>query len=323
MYQGDGFPDDAMQWLISRLGHVQSVQACRAGSQRTGVWHLQSDSGDHYFKINRRRIRWGTELFFYSRFAHAFGASVPKLIDVYQENETHGLLITALDGIPMREMSLSASQSLCAYERAGELCRQMHDLAEGPWFGIMDHSGQPTDDAGQVLPEGTCDPIAYYTEQIERSLAAAKKAKAIQRSEELTASNVIESLGKMTFQRPVLTSWDYTPGNWIVDRNGRLIGIIDFENMAWGLRADPLTRLLVDYFPHCAGAKDAFHMGYGQHLLDDFFDQVRMGCLLYGLWYLTYGTNNANPVSIERGHVALRACSSATPRHGETVGGPS
>jgi len=56
-------------------------------------------------------------------------------------------------------------------------------------------------------------------------------------------------LASLSFPFSVSTSLDFTPGNWIVDRDGKLQGVIDFENMVWGLRTDPLVRLSVDYFP--------------------------------------------------------------------------
>jgi len=106
----------------------------------------------------------------------------------------------------------------------------------------------------------------------------------------------------------VPTFFDYTPGNWIVDESGDLLGIIDFENMGWGLPADPFARLVLDYFPMCAEGRDSFYTGYGRCMESECPEQVRLGFLIYGLYYKTQGALRSSTAMAERARRAFVAC---------------
>jgi hypothetical protein len=173
----------------------------------------------------------------------------------------------------------------------------------------MDAEGGPVDDVGRPLPESRRNPIVYYGQLIKESLSAAAQAGRLGPLERATVERVLESLQNITFSPPVPTSWDYTPSNWIVDEHGELVGVIDFENMAWGVRADPFVRLVVDYFPDSPECECAFCDGYGGEPQREHAEQLHIGCVLYGLYYTTLAGKTGDPTCIERARRAFAACS--------------
>jgi len=305
---GCEIPDEAVAWLREQMGDFRVIRCCRIGSQRTGVWQLQSGSAGYYFKINHRRVRWGTEVFVYRNWAHAFHPFVAKLCGVLEASGLHGLLLSSLDGVTLREANLPPAKAASAYRTAGELCRRLHELPPGDWFGTMDAHGRPVDDAGNALAESPRDPAAYYERLIEGSLRAASDAGTLLPPERETVSRVLGSLSGIEFSRPVPTSRDYTPNNWIVDNQGRLVGIIDFENMGWWMRTDPFVRLVIDYFPYSPECERAFYHGYGAEPPKAEPEQLHIGCVLYGLNYAMAAGKTGDPKSAERARRAFAVC---------------
>lgn len=303
-----GLPEAAAKWLRGHLGQYEVVRSCRTGSQRTGVWQLRSHSGEHYFKLNRRRVRWGTELYVYKNWANALAPYVPQLQGVLDQDGLNGLLISSLGGTPLREARLPEGQSSTAYAKAGELCARLHALARNSWYGAMDEHGRAVDNAGAYLEQPLVNPVTCYRMWISESMKAGEAAHAIDATEARIVRNVIDSLERIDFPPPIPTSFDYTPGNWIVDDSGDFRGLIDFENMVWGLAADPFARLLLDYFPRSRKVEDAFYSGYGSRPPEESRDQVRIGCILYALFYKTQASQKGSASDAERAKRAFEFC---------------
>ncbi|HUT60488.1 MAG TPA: aminoglycoside phosphotransferase family protein [Phycisphaerae bacterium] len=302
-------PPGALRWLREQLGEFRVVRACRQDSRRTGVWELTCAGGRHYLKLNRRRVRWGTELFVYRNWIDAFRPYAPDLEGVLEVDGLHGLLLSAVKGVPLREAGLPPERQDRAYAKAGELIARLHALDTGSWFGVMDELGSPVGDVGGRLDDEPTDPVLRYRAAIEASLSKAEAAGAVDDDETRIARDVLDSLRGLTFDAPVPTSFDYTPGNWVVDERGELTGVIDFENMAWGLREDPFVRLLVDYFPQSRRLEDAFCDGYGRRPFEQHPERVRIGLLLYALLYKTEAVELKRPELAGRGERAFGLCS--------------
>lgn len=308
-FQANIMPQAAVDWARKCIGPFDAVQCYRQESSRTGVWKLRSRSGQHYLKLNRRRVRWGTELFVYKNWATAFGPFAPQLQGVLDDGGLTGLLLADLGGVPLREAELPEICQIKAYAKAGELCARLNGLDIGEWFGIMDEQGRPVSYAGEPVEKASSNAAENYRQILSESLSGAESACIIDATERRTAEKVIESLGRISFPSPVPTSFDYTPGNWIVDSSGNFRGLIDFENMAWGLAADPFARLLVDYFPQSRAYAEAFYAGYGGRPPEDSPEQVRIGLVLYGLYYKTQGAARGSAKDVERGRQAFSLCS--------------
>lgn len=301
-------PTGASPWLGERIGAHEVVKAYRVGSRRTGVWEIISAEGRFYLKANRRRVRWATETYCYRTWISAFEPYAPRLLDTHEEEGCYWLLISAVEGVPLRELRLEPSQAVPAYRRAGELCRRLHSLPCGSWWGVMDENGRPVDNAGHPLSPPPTDPAAYYRQMLEQSIASAAQARALSQEDEATARAVLDSLPHLSFGPPVPASFDYTPGNWIVDTSGQLQAVIDFENMVWGLPADPFVRLMVDYFPQDPLLEEAFWDGYGGRPPVEVFAQARIGLLLYGLLYGGLAAASGKASQTQRARSAFGLC---------------
>lgn len=301
-HREDPPPPVVAQWLRGQLGEFHVLCSHRAGSSRTGVWKMEAKGAHYYCKVNRRRVRWATELFAYRNWMPALRPHVPELRGVLDVDDANGLLLTALDGVPLRESARAADNAAGVYRKAGELLAQLHDLPSGTWYGIMDERGQPTENGAAA------DPVIYYRRAIQKCLADAEAARALDPDEERIARSVLDAVPDISFPPPTPTFFDYTPGNWIVDGSGGLSGIIDFEHMAWGLPADPFARLLLDYFPLCEQGREAFYAGYGRDMERQHPEQVRIGCAIYALYYKTLATRRNDPAMADRARRAFAAC---------------
>jgi aminoglycoside phosphotransferase (APT) family kinase protein len=185
---------------------------------------------------------------------------------------------------------------------AGELLAKLHALPPGPWFGIMDEQGQPCKGFWHH------DPAVHYSGIVRRFLAEAQAAACLDADEERIARELLESLPATSFSRPVPTFYDFTPGNWIVGASGEFLGIIDFENMAWGLAADPFSRLVIDYFPECSSGREAFYAGYGPDAQREFPELVLIGCVTYALFYTAVAASHGSTRDRERARRGFEVC---------------
>ena len=84
--------------------------------------------------------------------------------------------------------------------------------------------------------------------------------------------------------------------------------VIDFENTGWGLPADPFARLVVDYFPLCGDGRNAFYEGYGRDMESECPAQVRIGLVIYALYYKTWAATHDNASLADRARRAFEIC---------------
>jgi hypothetical protein len=291
-------PDVCVAWLSSQLDSFDVRCAMRPGSTRTGVWELESARGRTFFKAHFRRAKWATEVFVYNNWAHILHPTVPELLGTFQHESLHGLLLTAIDGVPLRETNVAKSDEERIYFCAGQLLRRINDHAMGHWFGTMDENGNPTDDASDV--------IAWLRSGLD-SLMRRGAELACFNAEEMYCLRAAAELADSFSGEPfVPTGTDYTPGNWLIDEHGNLAGIIDFENMLWGPRTLPFTRLRMDYFPAHANLEDAFYAGYEGLPPYDHPEQTAALSAHYAGYYVIEGVTRKRPDFTAHGRAAFR-----------------
>jgi len=300
------FSEKAAQWLTSELGEYEVLRAYRSSSKRTGVWSINSDEGVFFFKINRRRHRWGSEVFAYRNWSEAFAPYIPKLRAVFDCPDNPGLLLTAVPGSPLREVGFTGPGSASAFARAGRLLRRLHDFAVGEFFGCMDENGMPIDWAGQPLSASRrADLVSQMREHLTAQLERGKAIGCLASDEQEVLKWAIDAADCYASEVPVPTSEDFTPGNWLVDQNGNLVAVIDLENMHWGARMTPFVRLVLNYFPENPEGEQAFFEGYGCCLPGKHVDQARIACILHAVFYTIIGAESSNPGYSEYGRRAF------------------
>jgi hypothetical protein len=300
-------PDAAIEWLGTQIGPYQIMGEYRADSTRTGVWRIQSNLGNFFFKINRRRNRWGTEVFAYRNWAAAFSPFLPKLQAIYDAQDNPGILLAEVNGIPLNTTKLTGHSVDKAYYRAGKLLRDLHGFAVGNWFGSVDEKGQPMDWSGNPLQkELQADLVKQKRNILAGLLQEGMRLGCFSKTEIKVLQWAIDSVGCYDSEVPVPTSEDYTPGNWLVDNDGDLLAIIDFENMLWGDRMLPFARLMNDYFPYFASGEQAFYDGYGSCLPEEHPEQSKIESVIYAGFYVTQGIRSSNENYIRRGRTAFQ-----------------
>jgi fructosamine-3-kinase len=303
----NNIPDEAKSWLESQIGNYEILCAHRIGSSRTGVWHVQSGKGKYFFKINRRRNRWGAEVFAYKHWTSAIEPYVPTLVAVFDDGNNPGILLSEIIGIPLSETVFTEFALRNAYYKAGMLLRRLHESMSGDWFGCVDDKGLPIDWSGNPLSlEMRHDLPGQKLDVLTKILKSGNSLDCFDQSERQILQWAIESVECYASEKPVPTSEDYTPGNWLVDNNGELVAIIDFENMLWGDRMLPFARLLNDYFPHYPGCEKAFYDGYGSCPPDEQPVQAKIACAIYAGHYVTLGNKEDNQGYIKRGRAAFK-----------------
>ncbi|MNC55109.1 hypothetical protein D3C75_1046210 [compost metagenome] len=115
----------------------------------------------------------------------------------------------------------------------------------------------------------------------------------------------MHNAGFFTGSRPVPVSWDSTPGNWLVKADGEFAGMIDFENMLWGVDVDSFAVLFAKYFVRDEVSRDAFFAGYGPDILRQKQMQIRISCIKLAAGDIYWGTKYNVPGFAVRGRRLL------------------
>jgi hypothetical protein len=302
--ENDAIPATAGEWLSARLADFTIVTAFRTGGRRNRVWRLRSHAGDSIFKLHNRRSHWETEVFAYRNWRHVFKPWSAELIASFEaaNQGLFGLLLSFINAaVPLREANLNGVAAAAVYRQAGALLRGLHGAGSKPLFG------RPGID-GAVQGGGVS--AADFNANTARSLRdfAAQGAKLgcftgdhVRLS--LQAADVAE---RFPLQPAVPTHSDYTPGNWLVDADGKLSAIIDFENMAWSQREDSLVRLVLDYFPDHTEMADAFYDGYGEVVDANHCDRLWVGCVMYAAYHAVSGAESGSESNLAKSARAFR-----------------
>jgi Ser/Thr protein kinase RdoA (MazF antagonist) len=299
----NNIPEQPRHWLHSILGEFQLLAAPRAGSVRTGVWHVSSHRGDYFFKLHNNRQRWSSEVSAYREWAPAYEPYIPKMVALYDDDARQGLLVTALSGRPLKECSFEPRIVAEVYRQAGRLCRQLHDLPAGPTFGSTNEQGIAIDYQGQPIGASATDAVAFVGNDFREWLNEASNLHALDANELSQLEEALAAIEIFRYEVPTIINTDYTSNNWLVDEEGKLTGIIDFEHIFRGVLVDAFARFLLQ--PDFPGLL-AFFDGYGSNPLAEKREQARIVCLRLALFYVAYGAKTENLVWIERSKQAMR-----------------
>lgn len=275
-----------LEWCASVLGRVEVAadETREHPGLRAAAFRLRSSGGDCYVKIHRDVEHWHSEVHAYERWTPAFGPYAPQLLAV-RPVEPLAILISALPGIPMEQVSLEPDQVWAVWRSAGEALAAWHAHEEGRWFGACRRDGAP---AGMAW----FDPLEHLSAGFERWLIPGLKAGWLSTQEEATVRAALALLPAFSGERPLPCHRDYGPANWLVTESGAWAGVIDFEFSAWDARAAEFTRYPNwDWIDHPERV-EALLRGYGRAFRSVEERQMFIGHVLYALGALVWGMEN-------------------------------
>lgn len=176
--------------------------------------------------------KWAGEVFALRSWASDLGLS-PTVVAVREDPRT--VILSERPGIAPETIDLDLSAKKRMWEAAGSWLRSLHRI-ENDWFGGVNLDGSP---AGQKAFDPEAFVLAGYSRRIDEGEASGL----------LTSSEVAfvrfgirEWLGSVAGEKPRAVHRDFTPRNWMSERDGTLTGIIDFEHARWDLRATEMSR---------------------------------------------------------------------------------
>ncbi len=88
---------------------------------------------------------------------------------------------------------------------------------------------------------------------------------------------------------------------------GSHAGMIDFENMLWGVDVDSFAALFEKYFINDEVSMKAFFEGYGAEILREKHIQIRISCIKLALGDIYWGTGHNVPEVAAKGRKLLEA----------------
>lgn len=258
-------------FLNESLGQYELIDSLRQNSTRTSVYKLKSGKDNYYLKLFSRKERYGPEVYAYRVWNKAIVDHCPALVKTLDLAPDFGILITELPGQILRESQISKADEYKVYEEAGSLTRQVHDQMTGQYFGRPDAEGRPLEKAYDNAKLMICEEMHHVEEQMRQlGLLTYKESKLV--------NWFYKRVNEFSEEKPVPLAWDSTPGNWLVDQ-GQLSGMIDFENMRWGIRWDAFGFLYERYFLEDMKRMQAFFQGYGQEIVKDNYEKI-LSCLI-------------------------------------------
>lgn len=292
-------PAEVEPWLEHLVGKYHIISIHREHSARTGVWRIGNPSGNYFLKLHKESRKWHPEVYAYNNWISSYRPYAPELVGVFQKSNTQGILITGIDGIPLRDADLPESKTLNVYSCAGKLARNLHSSKTGAWFGIPDCEGRP-------LSEEYSDPVEYMRSDFNRWFSKALRMNCLSKSELNLARWALETVDIFSQELPIPINEDYTPGNWLVNQQGEFAGVVDLECMYWGVEVDSFAILWERYFQHFREAEGAFFEGYG---IDPSYErplQVKHVCIKIGIADIVWGIEKAKKRNIELGRRILQ-----------------
>lgn len=298
---GGGVPPRVLVWATDKLGECHVEESYRSHSPRTGVWRLRCGERSVFLKLHNEKRKWHAGVWAYRQWAAAYGTKVPTLLGVYEGDETQGLLVTAIDGRPLKEVPVDRTRTLYVYAAAGRLARRVHNSQSNTWFG-------PTDCRGEPLHAAYTDAVSYMTADLCRWAEPAKvsRLRCLTPEEGTSLQWAYQNLDVYRGEVAVPINNDYSPKNWLVNDRGEFTGVIDLECMQWGLQVDSFAELWLKYFPDGPDLEDAFFTGYGWDPRREAPLQVRNVKIKMGLANVVWGIESHTPLAVDRGRRLLR-----------------
>ena len=288
--------EDAIKIINSIIGEFQIIKDHRKGSDRTGVLEIVVDDKKMFVKLHNRLSRWSPEVYAYRNWNYILEGYAPKLIDYFCNNDIYGVIITPIEGRTVNEYQINNEDILkTVYYKAGEILKKLHTNFQGTYFGIPDVDGLPLE------KNITTNPVNYINNSLENILKSGYDKGVLYESDKKLVQWCMNNSYVFKDSKPVPTNWDFSQNNWMVDSQGNFQGLIDFENMLWGIDMDSFGIIIERYTQNRPLLRKAIFEGYGLENSIKRQMQLRIISTKIAIADITYGANTEDKRLISLG----------------------
>ncbi|MEU9254473.1 phosphotransferase [Streptomyces sp. NPDC048270] len=285
MRQTKPLPAAVQEWAEQRVGPVVSVRDASHNWDRSRVWELEGADGVHrYVKVSPSEKFFTRETRAYRHVVPALGHSrAPSLLDSRAQDLV--LLLTAVPGVPAKDLDLAAGDWRAVHRQAGALCARLHEA------GALNRTDRAEAEAS----------LGAAADGAETYLARA--------GDRLTGDEqqlIRDHTARLRRVGPVPLGYihgDNQPRNWLWSEAG--LALVDFERSRPAARVQDLVILSATQWVDHPDRKKAFLQSYGRTLTDA--EQQALRCLtaLDAVNCLAWGPDNGDEMVTARGRRTL------------------
>lgn len=250
----DLLPDsETLAWTESQVGPVEVMSRYAHGHGYSRLWRLRAGSEFVWLKMHTYPAKWAGEVHALTRWTPSLGLT-PSVIAF--TDEPRRVLLTEVTGYAAETLDLDLPAKRRMWERAGAWLRQLHAI-ENDWLGGVRADGTPW---GEGVGDAHAFVLRGFSPRIEEG-----RASGLLTSDEydFVQFGIREWLPAVVGERARAIHRDFTPRNWMAERDGTLTAVIDFEHARWDIRAAEMGRWWDWDFLHHPELVDVFFDAYG------------------------------------------------------------
>lgn len=279
----DIFSNAIKEWLQTHLITYEIIEDY-INKSRNKVYKLFSPNGFFFLKLHCNRQHWNKECYAYKNCTKLAPKYFPKLISIFDSHTDYGILTSSLPGLPLEIMNCTKKVNCSVWYDAGKLAAKLNKAISGQWFGVPDFNHKN-------FSPFFYDPVKYTVFNIQKWLNKSLLLKILEHKEKELVDWALNNCKCFENEKPCLVNTDYTPGNWIVNKDGKFLGVVDLEDMHWGIRAENFAHLWTKFTSFESMENKAFYDGYEEDFYNNNPIQSIIACIKLALATRVYGSS--------------------------------
>lgn len=249
--------EETLAWVEAQVGAFEIVSRYAHDHGYSRLWRVRTGGEHLWLKMHTYPNKWAGEVQALMRWALPLGLT-PRV--VAWSKEPCRVLLTEISGFAPEKIELNVSAKRRMWAAAGTWLRKFHEI-ENDWLGAVREDGTALGDRWQ-------DPIAFVLRSFSPRVEEGRSTGLLTHEEyEFVQFGIREWLPALAGETARAVHRDFTPRNWICERDGALTGIIDFEHARWDVRASEMSRWWDWDFLRTPELIDVFFEAYGS--MDD------------------------------------------------------
>ena len=236
------------------------------------VWRATGKDRDAvYVKRHSAQFRYDRTMDAYATFAKELSCRVPEIL--FKEESELIVVFEEIPGKPLQDTVLTDEEDLAAYRRAGEIAREIHE-------------------------------VAYPGEQIDCAANAVEQMQiAMEEAVDLVDRKTLDWFAEIGLDANLFgdetthyAHRDFSPRNWlVVPGDPESFGLIDFESARPDIKYADMWRMESAQWRERPARRNAFFEGYGRDLTDEESARFDHYVLRNLLTTVVWARNNNDP----------------------------